>query len=668
MKINNMKNWLLRLSLLLFLIIMVPNYALAQSVPTASISSFKLDSEFYVGKSTELLSGGLATNKILYQYWIRDNSVGKWELLRNYSEDPKFIWTPNKPGSFRLEVHVKDSLSGKSFDSNAFKDITVQTPQAKVTSFNPGSEFYVAGSHTLTASGTAPNKVLYQYWARDYSAGKWLLLRNYSEDPNFAWTPDKPGKYRIEVHIKDSNSSKTFDDSSYKDIEVKVPRAKVSTFDLPSQFYVGKTNTIKSSATGAQTILYQYWIRDDSLGKWQLVQDYSTNPNFNWTPSKPGKYRVELHVKDSKSLESFEHNAYKDVVVAPAVAKITSFSSESNLYMGKAYTMKSSGTATNQVLYKYWIKDFGLGTWQVLQDYSTNPNFIWTPSKIGKYRIEVHVKDLYSEKTFDANAYKDVTVSDLFYKAYDITFLSMLDAESKRVQLTYLGGNGLRDATISEVEQYLNPNTFINDARGKYQFLKLNYNEGINITASNIDNLLNGILPLDKNGFNVFKGKGQVFINAAKTYNVNPAYLVAHALHETGNGTSALAKGFKVVENSDGTIRYANPGEDGITVHNFFGIGAVDSNPNNGGVGTAYEYGWTSIDKGIILGAKWISDKYINHATYQQSTLYTMRWNPVVHWHQYATDIAWAERITVNMAKLLDTSGSFLMYEVPLYK
>src|SRR5699024_5165800 len=101
---------------------------------------------------------------------------------------------------------------------------------------------------------------------------------------------------------------------------------------------------------------------------------------------------------------------------------------------------------------------------------------------------------------------------------------------------------------------------------------------------------------------------------------------------ETGNGSSSLAKGVKY---------------NGKTVYNMYGIGAVDSDPLNGGAKTAYENGWFTPAAAIEGGAEWISKQYIQNQ-HKQNTLYKMKWNTNMidddAWKQYETDIAWATK------------------------
>lgn len=200
------------------------------------------------------------------------------------------------------------------------------------------------------------------------------------------------------------------------------------------------------------------------------------------------------------------------------------------------------------------------------------------------------------------------------------------------------------DADKSSVKKYVDPNNFQDDY-GIYQFLRLDYINGI--TSSDLNKILSGKGVLD--------GKGAQFLDAAKQNNVNPVYLVAHALLETGNGYSKLANGISV---------------NGTTVYNLFGIGAYDANANYYGSLYAYNKGWNTIDKAIYGGAQWISADYINNSKYKQNTLYKMRWNPDSPAnHQYATDVQWAYNQVYNIKKLMDmTANPSLKFDIPRYK
>lgn len=229
------------------------------------------------------------------------------------------------------------------------------------------------------------------------------------------------------------------------------------------------------------------------------------------------------------------------------------------------------------------------------------------------------------------------------------TTYSMTLQEMAELQMTlnpppkYNDGNGSGYATLEETMEYLDPNEYCMDAY-KYQFMDLSHYSGVSEEALNSYLENKGIL----------RGQAAAFIEAAKTYNVNEIYLVAHACLETGNGTSQLATGVEV---------------NGVTVYNMFGIAAYDNSALSSGSQKAYKEGWTTPAAAIMGGAKWISEYYINSSDGRQNTLYKMRWNPDNPGeHMYATDIGWAVKQAIIIERMVELfPEASISYEIPVY-
>ncbi len=219
-----------------------------------------------------------------------------------------------------------------------------------------------------------------------------------------------------------------------------------------------------------------------------------------------------------------------------------------------------------------------------------------------------------------------------------------------------------RSASYNDVKQYVDPSQ-----QNDYQFLVLS--EGAGLTASDLNTILDGKGILD--------GTGSSFVKARNEAQINEIYLLSHALLETGHGDSPLATGIyvdgngNVLRDSHGRlITSSKQAPSGATkVYNMFGIGAIDSDPINGGAKTAFQNGWTSKEKAIVGGGKWIASRYIHHRD-EQDTLYKMRWNPnSPGTHQYATDIGWAAKQVSSIKKLYDQlPNAVKVYDVPKYK
>ncbi len=229
----------------------------------------------------------------------------------------------------------------------------------------------------------------------------------------------------------------------------------------------------------------------------------------------------------------------------------------------------------------------------------------------------------------------------VIYTSYDMTVDEMVSAQMSAEPTVFT--NDASDADENSVEQYVNPENLVNGYE-KYQFLNLSMQNGV--SADVLDTYLNGK--------GILSGCGKVFKAAAEENGISEVYLVIHACLETANGTSRLANGTEF---------------SGETVYNVFGIGAVDASPVAGGSQYAYIEDWTSVEKAIMGGARWISENYINNPKYSQNTLYKMRWNPEKPAvHQYATDVAWASKQAKNMSAMFEAFPmAKYQFDVPVY-
>ncbi|MCY6960190.1 glucosaminidase domain-containing protein [Clostridium brassicae] len=278
--------------------------------------------------------------------------------------------------------------------------------------------------------------------------------------------------------------------------------------------------------------------------------------------------------------------------------------------------------------------------------------YVKRANKQGKYKDgNTDYDNYYSTyfKVLDSNIIKDKKSNEtVIYKEYS---KSLDDATKEQVDgAPIYSDNGWNTPSTNLIKYYMNGNNFL-DNYDKYMFLSLNYME---VSVEDLNNMLKGK--------GILVGTGAAFLQAAKDSNINPIYLVSHALLETGNGTSALAKGI-LVSSVDG--KPVTP----KVVYNMFGVHAFDSNPNKYGSEYAYSQGWFSVDAAIKGGAKFISSGYINSTKYMQNNLYKMKWNISVTWHQYATDIGWARKQIANIKTLIESCKSAKpVYEIPKFK
>jgi beta-N-acetylglucosaminidase/uncharacterized protein YjdB len=253
--------------------------------------------------------------------------------------------------------------------------------------------------------------------------------------------------------------------------------------------------------------------------------------------------------------------------------------------------------------------------------------------------------------------YKNIVIKGngpdtLIIENYPSSFKNYVDKEYINAQKYFGSGT----AVWQKIRDNMDPGNFIYDDINRFIFMDLSYSEEyFQVSVEQLDEMLSGR--------GILSGMGQAFLDAGIRYRVNPFYLIAHSLLETGNGGSVLANGqtVEVVYSKFGDINSSSnpvPEEDkGKLVYNVFGIGAWDVNPHLWGAQKAYTEKWFSVEEAIMGGAQWISTNYIHRAN-PQNTLYKMRFNLGENMsHQYATDIEWARKQASKIKSQFDSLG-----------
>jgi mannosyl-glycoprotein endo-beta-N-acetylglucosaminidase len=168
--------------------------------------------------------------------------------------------------------------------------------------------------------------------------------------------------------------------------------------------------------------------------------------------------------------------------------------------------------------------------------------------------------------------------------------------------------------------------------REGYQFIDLR--KPSKVSAAQIDLYINNYL----NGrVSVLKGKGQAFVNAGNKYGVNSLYLAAHAIHESGYGTSNISLG----------------------KYNLFGFGAYDASPFIAAVR------FSSVEQNIEYIAQEMKATYLNTLNWKYKGAYlgfstkTVSTGARIDANSegmnfyYASDVKWGQKIAAHMQKIL---------------
>jgi len=666
-----------------------------------SIQSNK-SSPQYIGTTIRWTAEAVGEGALEYAWYVyRDGEqiYTQWYRSQNYL-DYKLV----QPGEYKVRLFVR-SLPGDlrvSKNSSCVKAELPPPPEIISIQANKSSPQYVGTTVRWTAEAAGEGALEYAWYV--YRDGEHVYTQWYCSKNYLDYKLDQPGEYTVRVFVRSLPWDLRVGKNS---LCVKAelpppPKIKSIQTNKSSPQYVGTTVRWTAEAVGEGTLEYAWYVYRD--GEHIYTQWYRSQSYLDYKFVQPGEYKVRLFVRSLPWDLRVGRNSDQMTVVGQRI-DYTSYNitltEAYNIQMGletppqtdqyrnePAYIHSSLVAATEQGIVnedgvrirtqpyladQYIYTTVNRGTPVTIEGEVTGDE--WRGSNKW-YKVRYDGKSLYVHSLLvDINGTYVTTSSAHVREAPNLsahiyatvasgTGLSVIDT----VTGESVNGNNKwykisfrtwRNAKPEDVLYYLNPNN--NDM---FQHLVLSSSAGV--SANQINNLLLGK--------GILQGKGQAFIEAGLTHSLNEVYLVVHALHETNNGTSELATGVEVGKNSNGDpvlVTDANRSQltDIKKVYNMFGIGAADSDPLRLGAIRAYNENWTTPEAAIIGGARFIGQGYI-HGTYQQDTLYKMRWNPAnPGYPQYATDVAWAVKQVATIKQLYNQlENPVLHFDIPVYE
>lgn len=308
--------------------------------------------------------------------------------------------TPFAPGTFFeppfRTVTINDAnMTGLNFAVSAGPSVTLvankTSPQGPDTAI------------TFTATGSGGTGFYeYRYYLNDGSGTGFQLMRDYSPNENWVWTPSNPGNYDIFVEMRNAESQVLRDayaSINFFQIQGSIaPTGVTVTSDLASPQAPGTAITFSATAQGgAGPLEYRFYLNDGSGAGFVLQQDYSSTASWTWTPSAAGNY--DLFVEVRRAGADVLRDAYASVnfyqiqaAIPPNAVSLTpSIASPQASGTQITFTATASG-GSGPYEYRFYLND-GSGAGYVLQGpYSATNTFVWTPTAAGNYDVFVETR------------------------------------------------------------------------------------------------------------------------------------------------------------------------------------------------------------------------------------------------------------------------------------
>ncbi len=206
-------------------------------------------------------------------------------------------------------------------------------------------------------------------------------------------------------------------------------------------------------------------------------------------------------------------------------------------------------------------------------------------------------------------------------------------------------------ASEAAIKYMMDPRNFLDDSN-IFQFLELTY------TDYNYEQIINMVSGSFLNKTSVI----DTIIDSAKTYNVNPYYIITRLIQEQGKSGTELVNGSGYNGNYSG-------------YYNAFNIGATGNTREEvilNGLKRAQKEGWTSLEAAIKGGTKIIAKNYIARG---QNTLYLQKFDVEnsdgsLYTHQYMQNLLAAKNEASGITKVVNNLGIDNSYNfiIPVYE
>ncbi|MFZ3588993.1 triple tyrosine motif-containing protein [Bacillus sp. DJP31] len=237
----------------------------------------------------------------LVKYSVFDGS--DWVVVQEYSEQSSLSWKPTNSGEYKIKVQTKHTLSLNESDTEEELSYTIFEPATLTTvAVDSESPQPIDTAISFTAgSGNEESTTLFKFLVFD--GVDWSTIGEYSSASSLTWKTAVSGEYKLKVQAKHELSKEEFDaESEIKFVIFERGMLNEVTTNRKGFQQVDSEISLKVAATS--DMLYQFSIFDGV--EWNQLQPYSSNNEFDWTPTKSGFYKLKVEIKHKLSNEEYD--------------------------------------------------------------------------------------------------------------------------------------------------------------------------------------------------------------------------------------------------------------------------------------------------------------------------------------------------------------------------
>lgn len=179
-------------------------------------------------------------------------------------------------------------------------------------------------------------------------------------------------------------------------------------FDNKSPADLNESVNITAFSTENDDVEYKFI--EGLEGIWKPIQDFSKSNICTWKPSKPGRYMIMVQGKSTSCKKSYDYLGKSEYEVIENEKLIKEVEVNNKIRVGEKSTI-SVTSKEDLVLYRFWVN--GEKDWEILRDYSTEREYIFTGVEAGSFEILIECKKIDSERNVDDFTTVKIEVNEL---------------------------------------------------------------------------------------------------------------------------------------------------------------------------------------------------------------------------------------------------------------
>lgn len=345
-----------------------------------------------------IVSGG---NELLFRYRI-DGNHG---VDSGYIRQNNFLWNPKAPGSYKITLWVKDVTYEGTYEKEETIDFTIDEISKEpvyIEDIILDKKNQVVKNEAVNIKVNANGGVELKYSFIVHGDEEVLEKIDYGDCSWVNFTPEKAGKYQVEVRVKDKFSKREYDSHSIVHIEAFdfIP-ASIDYILFPAKEYymIGDAILLHVIVQNTKNTLLKYMLHID--GHMVEETDYAKSSKYSFAAKHKGIYTVDVYAKDRLSTQEYDSkkelviNIYDSLPITNAKIQCDTLKPKLN----EPVNFKISNEGGKEVLYEFYLME--KGEWNIVQKYSRKNDYTFIPFFEGDFKILALCKSSYKKCAYE---------------------------------------------------------------------------------------------------------------------------------------------------------------------------------------------------------------------------------------------------------------------------